>query len=274
MYTQRYIDRAEIRRLLHMDHLRLHGADWRWKLACQLSDNRETKGYKPQSADAVTELAHAALTGNSSPIGSQASGYRVSEVLAARKVHETSLQRLLITGRILAKQGVPDIAANIGISRRIVELYKLLFLDIDNHLEEKNLIFDLVIEPSRDFDATRSVIWKHCYLTTEVANEILSHVPFLGQTHDLNTLEGRTRERLELMIAYENLLRSGDESVRTAWGACDAVLHNCVAVAPTVADLLFAQVSQTITERLKPKDPADRFKLIKQTAHHQRALAG
>jgi len=176
--------------------------DWRWQGA-----NCIAKKGGAGSLDITIWRVADFLRGGTHWIADPKGKYRYS-IRPLLAIHHDRYRRLALESRLLAYRD-PEFVAKACDLKEVTTVvdYCRLFFDVLDRLHLHNAIKERVIEQRSPYDYVRNDLYRVAYIHGPVVLEHrLEHLPYLAQLvdHDLKTLEGIERERLELLLAHSH----------------------------------------------------------------------
>lgn len=127
----------------------------------------------------------------------------------AFKIRNSRFQSLTIESRLLAYPDSASVAKHCGIAEQIVQTYADAFFDVQPRIHARGWIRNHVIdEPFFRLDVVRRQLYYNSYFRgPKVVEHWLKHLPYIGvyQEHDLETTEGREREKLEIELLERSI---------------------------------------------------------------------
>lgn len=193
--------------------------DWRWQRALKLvaaKKNASRKREDQATCDATRFLR--AFNRYCSTDGIRKLNDRDKETMAALRIYQFGgPQKLELQCRLLARQSVRAISRLMKLPMAVITLYAELFFDVADRLgAHAYIVLSLIGMPAYGPPTQETLMMMSAYHHGPHAVEAwLDYLQHAGEVHDLTTVEGRTRESIELLIAIHQL--PPDESVNCSY---------------------------------------------------------
>ncbi|MCO8125532.1 hypothetical protein NHH03_27585 [Stieleria sp. TO1_6] len=179
---------------------RMQHPNWRW-----ISANQRAMGkLGVRHNDAMVQQLRECLFGRSSEIRVVPTGHGIG-LKEITSIYNSPVQRLCVEARVLAYREIEIAATAAGLPRETMRAYCEVFFDVSDWIDAKAAIQNHIVrrtdQPSFPL---REKLYQFAYAGgPTVAEHWISHLPHLGAgiAHDLSTIEGIERERIELHIS-------------------------------------------------------------------------